>query len=749
MKKAAGLRGVCVLLASIGMWSYATGSSPLIWEQSTQSDFQAGDAVNVSISSSGFLNLAPDLETFFETSEPLVWCLAMDSQGVTYAGSGNDGKLYRISAKGEGSVVFDADELEIHSLAVDALDNVYAATFPNGKIYKIGPDGSSSVFFEPSIPPDSEEVEADRYIWSLAIDAAGTVFAGTGDRGRIYKIDSSGRAELLAETVEGHIVSLALDGSGNLIAGTDPNGRVYRISASGKLEVLYDSPYREIRAIHVTSDGMIFAAGVNETGSRQGRGAPPAGGAGQNRDGVAVQGGVAVMEVTASPTASPGQAGAFRGGRLSGGIVYQIRPDGVVQEWWRSRVDEGFSLATSEGGGLLIGTGPQGVVYEVASRGKSTMLLRLQESQITAIVPAHDGSISIASSNLGNVYRMNGRYAREGTFDSQIKDAGILSEWGQISWDAQTAKGTEIQLFTRSGNTDTADNTWSEWAGPYEGNSGQPIESPAARFIQWRAVMNTKNAESPVINRVSIAYLPKNVAPTVNAITVYEPGVFLREPGSSETVEQDLPPNVARRVSGRNGTGRSRPPATGTPTYRKGMRSVVVEVSDDNDDDMRYAVYFKGENESDWKLLRDALVRPSYSWDSEALPDGIYRLKVMASDAPDNPPSMALEAERVSDPFLVDNSSPRVKDLSVSSASVSTAVVFSVEDDASPLYKVEYNIDGGIWRVIYPDDGVADSPSETFTLRLENLAPGEHTIAVRAKDTSNNTGTAKELVTVP
>ncbi|MBT5872464.1 MAG: hypothetical protein HOH43_03515 [Candidatus Latescibacteria bacterium] len=749
MKKAAGLRSVCVLLVSIGMWDYAMGSSPLIWEQSTQRDFQAGDAVNVSISSSGYLSLAPVLETYFETSEPLVWCLAMDSQGVTYAGSGNDGKLYRISAKGEGSVVFDADELEIHSLAVDAFDNVYAATFPNGKIYKIAPDGSSSVFFEPSIPPASEEVEADRYIWSLAVDAAGNVFAGTGDRGRIYRIDSSGRAELLAETVEGHIVSLVLDQSGNLIAGTDPNGRVYRIFQSGRLEVLHDSPYREIRAVHVTSDGMIFAAGVNETSGRQGRVVPPASGAGPNRNGVTVQGGAAVMEVTASPTGPPGQTPAFRGGRPSGGIVYQIRPDGVVQEWWRSRVDEGFSLAANERGGLLIGTGPRGVVYEVAGRGKSTMLLRLQESQITAITPAHDGSISIASSNLGNVYRMTGKYAPEGTFDSQIKDATILSEWGQISWDAQTANGTEIQLFTRSGNTDTADNTWSEWAGPYSGKSGQPIKSPAARFIQWRAVMNTKNTETPVINRVSIAYLPKNVAPTVNAITVYEPGVFLREPSGSESVEQDLPPNVARRVSGRNGNVRSRPTATGTPTYRKGMRSVVVEATDSNDDDMRFAVYFKGENELDWKLLRETLVRPSYSWDSEAFPDGMYRLKVIASDAPDNPPSMALEAERVSDPFLVDNSSPRVADLSVSPAASSTAVVFSVEDGASPLYKVEYNIDGGIWWVIYPDDGVADSPSETFTLRLENLESGEHTIAIRAKDTSNNTGTAKELVTVP
>ncbi|MEE2708205.1 MAG: hypothetical protein VYA69_01240, partial [Gemmatimonadota bacterium] len=607
-------------------------------------------------------------------------------------------------------------------------------------------------FFDPeALITASDESEADQYIWSLTVDTAGNLYAGTGGNGRVYKIDENGRANLLAQTEEAHIVSLALDAAGNLIAGTDPNGRIYRISPSGDLSVLYDSPYREIRAILTTPSGTIYAGAVNESRGPARPPVPSSPTPQTNRSDATQQGGEAVLEVTAPVSGGDQATTSFRSGRSNGGMVYRIRPDGVVQEWWSSREDECLSLALHDDGTLLVGTGPRGIVYEVNGRNKSTKLVRLQESQVTAFGRTKDNRITIASSNLGNVFQLSRNPVKEGSFESEVKDTGGASSWGQISWNGQTPQGTGIRLFSRSGNTDTPDKTWSAWGGPYSRMSGEAINSPSGRFIQWKAVLTTSNSKTPVVNSVSIAYLPRNVAPTVNEVTVFEPGVYLREPGGGggEQNGQDLPPKVAGRIKGRSPNGRGRQPAIGAPSYRKGMRTVVVNAYDSNNDKLSYAIYFRGEDELQWKLLRDDLERHAYSWDSETLPDGMYTVKLVVSDAPANPPTLALDTEMVSDPFLIDNTSPQITNLSAVRRNPHLTLTFTVEDAASLIYKVEYAIDGGDWWVIYPDDGVSDSTTETFKLSLNDLASGEHTIAIRAKDVSNNIGTGKQVFTIP
>src|SRR4029077_14931118 len=84
----------------------------------------------------------------------------------------------------------------------------------------------------------------------------------------------------------------------------------------------------------------------------------------------------------------------------------------------------------------------------------------------------------------------------------------------------------------------------------------------------------------------------------------------------------------------------------------------------DNDDEMRYAVYFRGENEHEWKLLKDNLEQKFYSWDTTTRPDGAYYLKIIATDAPSNPPAVSLKTERESERFEVDNTPPIILNLS-------------------------------------------------------------------------------------
>ena len=741
MNQVQGWRVPCTIAVFLLVAGAVLASTPVIWKQAGHGDFLKGETRGVSITAKGRLTLSPVLDPVFESDEPLVWCLASDSRDNLYAGTGNDGRLYRIDSTGESEVFFDAEELEIRSIAIDRNDRLYAATFPDGRIYRIDPDGSHSVFFDPA---DEGAADGDtRYIWSLAVDAEGNLYAGTGEQGRVYHIDGNGEGRILAELEEAHVMALAVDGAGRLVAGTEPGGRIYRITPSGVLSVLYDSPHSEVNTLRVDEDGYVFAAAQSgpRRGSRSGSPVPPPSqGASEEQGGEPVRN---MVEVTASTDGAVGPPG--RGFATGGSVVYRIDPEGRVEEWWRSQADLCLSMALRGDGELLIGTGPRGRLYRVRERGRGTLLSELQESQVTALMPFASGGVVAATSNRGNLYHLRSRPVGEGEYESDVKDTRGRARWGRIRWEDEQPPGTAVRLYARSGNTDSPDQTWSDWTGPYAESEGEALVCPPARYLQWKAVMSTQNEESPSVLSVSAAYLTRNNPPRVHSVTVYEPGVYLRDaPAGSGEQNRDLPPGIAAQIGGRGG-GLGQQASPGAPTYRKGMRALAVQASDPDGDGLSYDIYFRGEAEETWKLLESGRRVPSYSWDSETFPDGSYVLRVVASDAPSNPPDQALEAEYLSEPFLVDNTGPLVSGINVADARLS----FRVRDGASPLFRVDYAIDGGDWRVVHPEDCVTDSETEEFEIALDGLEAGEHTLAIRARDTSNNTGTGKRVVTIP
>lgn len=730
-------------VATLLLVGSALASTPVTWEQSSQRDFLNGKPTRISIGSDGRLLLAPSVEGTTETSEPLIWCLGADSRGNSYVGTGNDGKLLKIDSSGKSTVFFDAAELEIHSVVVDGSDNVFAATFPVGKIYKLNPSGQATVYFDPAQMASADSsTSTPRYIWSIALDKSGNLYAGTGENGRIYKIDRNGRPVLFAETGETHVVALTIDPAGNLIAGTDPAGRIYRITPSGKLSVLLDSPYQEIHTLVLDGAGYLYAGALNEPRiTSRSSVQPPTSTVTTTASSGSASGDVdvGVIEVTAASDGNTNASGS-RPFRSGSGMVYRISPDGVVQEWWLSRDEVCLALALRNDGALLVGTNSNGRLYAVRADGKSTVLLQLSEPQITALMRTPSGHLMLGTSNMAKIYRLGAQPARDGIYESEIKDTRGASAWGRLSWIGNRPPGTGLQFFARSGNTDRPDNTWSDWAGPYSSAEGDPITCPSARYIQWKVLMTTTTDASPELSRLAIAYLTRNVAPTINSVTVYEPGVYFRETTGEERMDEDLPPKTAIQINNRSGAKRQ--PGAGATAYRKGMRAIAIDANDANDDALKYAVYFRGERETLWKLLKDELDRPGYSWDSETLPDGFYTLKIVVNDGASNPSSLTLAGEMESAPLVVDNTGPVVLDI-VADRRVLT---FSVQDAASSIFKVEYAVDGGDWRLVYPKDGVTDARLEAFQISLTGLAASEHTIAIRAKDTSNNVGTGKRVL---
>jgi len=71
---------------------------------------------------------------------------------------------------------------------------------------------------------------------------------------------------------------------------------------------------------------------------------------------------------------------------------------------------------------------------------------------------------------------------------------------------------------------------------------------------------------------------------------------------------------------------------------------------------------------------------------------------------------------------------------------------FDVEDATGRIKRADVSVDGGAWREVFPDDGIADSQRERFSLDLPITGAGEHTISLRAYDNSNNVGSVSVIV---
>jgi hypothetical protein len=316
----------------------------------------------------------------------------------------------------------------------------------------------------------------------------------------------------------------------------------------------------------------------------------------------------------------------------------------------------------------------------------------------------------------------------------------MVSSWGAISWHGTTPGGTRVELFTRSGNTETPDDTWSAWSSAYQKSEGSPVTSPKARYLQWRAVLSGQN-NTPVLTSVTAAYLQRNMRPQVRSITIHPPGIVFQKPFSTgdpelagfedqSTPERKLAAQAAAQAGGSS-------PALGRRTYQKGLETIVWRAEDENDDELAYDVLYRREGESAWKTLRKAIPETILVWDTTTVPNGTYFVKIVASDAPANSAADALTGEMDSVAFEVDNTPPSITVGAIRSERNRTVIPFVVTDDHSPIQRVEFSQDGKNQRTVFPLDGIADSRSERYELSLEGQI-GERGVTLRATDSMNN-----------
>jgi len=725
-KHLAAFVAVLLLIAASAPKTYS--GQPIIWETSGRADLLKGDARGVSISDTGMLMLAPRLTEVFNTEQAFVWSSAVDGQGNAYLGTGHDGKIFRVFPDGHGSLLYDAAELDVTAIVAARDGAIYAGTSPDGKVYRITPDGHAEVYFDP----------ADKYIWSLALLADGSLAVGTGDNGKLYRVRAAGarpESSLLIATNQTHVMSLAVTAQGDLIAGTDPGGLVLRISPEGKAFALFDANLREIHALAPAADGSIYALALSDaasTGRQQSSPAPtpqPAETTGASSTSVTIT----AIDESGVPIPQPGQPARSRTDISSArSAVFRILPDGATDIVWSSPSITAFAIAPAlQSGSVLIGTADKGRIYSVTNDGRDTLLLQSSEGQIASFL-VRGSQVYAASSNQGKLFRFGQELVAEGSYESPVRDAKLTASWGRIWW---RGSGGNVELQTRTGNGERPDATWSEWSPPYRGPEGSPISSPRARFIQWRATLRSGAAQT-WMEDASLAYLPRNVAPEVLAISSLPIGV-----GLQQTAQLQVDPNV--ESSGLDpslfGAVAQVPPRR---IFQRGARSFQWQAEDRNSDTLEYAIYYRPLNETTFRLLRDKLRDSFYTIDGATLADGRYIIKIVASDAPDNPQGQALTGERLSEPVDIDNTPPVLRAVATPAAGPGgNRVVFEVDDATGKIRRGDFSLDGAPWTPLFPDDGIADSGHERYSVDLPVLAPGEHTVSLRAFDGSGNVGT--------
>ncbi len=546
------------------------------------------------------------------------------------------------------------ENTEVYIWAMLELDKaLYVATGAEGKVYKI--EGSKV-----SLVLDAKEAG----VFSLA-SYKGKIYAGTSPNGRIFVINKDGTSEVFEDTYQKYIWKIIFDNKGNLYAATGTTGLILKITKSGKIDTFYTT--RQLNVPFLTYFDSKFYAGTGEDGflfeiDHQGKGFCIYDAAEPEITGVIKIDTLLFVSATSDTQ----------------GSIYRIFPDNRFSKIWTTKFPiRGLQKSDSK---LLVAAGAR--IYKIDTKGKGELIAELP-TNISCIM-----NNWIATSEVGKVYKLGENLTDEGTIESIAYDTKSISRWGKL----ETKQTGDVEFMTRTGNTNEPDNTWNEWK-PIDSNN--KINSPYARFIQWKATLSSKASN---LKEVKIPFLTQNETPEITKIKIVE------EEGKENS----------------------------------GTRKITWTTNDPNGDKLIFNIYFKLIDEKHWTLFKEEPLKDTlYTIDPKSFPDGEYIIKVEASDSPSNPPKEALTTELVSESYLIDNTPPEIKIIGVKK----NFLFFEAQDNFN-IKSCRYSLNGGEWQIAFPVDKLFDSKIERFKVEI-GIA---RKVVIKVQDTYGNTTLKSKLI---
>ena len=716
------IRKVMFFIGIVGLVSWLEAVVPRKWELRTKDDFLKGKLDGISVSYEGVLSLAPKEDKLEGPAEDFYLSFLLGQDGVGYLGTGHGGKIYRIGKDGKAELYYQVQEMDISCLAMDDKGVLFAGTSPNGKVYKITGKDKGEAFFNPE----------EKYIWDLAFADNGFLMAAVGEAGGIYKINLQGEGQRVLKAEENHILCLQNSGEGDFLAGSGGVGVIYRLSAEGRTTVLFESSFEEIKSLALDRDGNIYAAcgGTPSRTKKEEAAEPP----------VRISTDVTVMASASAPSSVPTPPASVSSGKEPGAL-FRVRRDGIAKKLWESEDELIYSLLWREGEKrLLFGTGNRGRVYAVDSDEKVSLLTQGGSEQVYALEPA-ETKVYVLADNPSRLTVFSSGQRSSGEYISDVLDARTVSSWGRVEFDGQLPAGATIQIQTRSGNSFEPNSMWSDWSPPVQKREEQ-ILSPKARYLQFKVLFKTQAGNvSPWLQRVALFYLQANIAPSIQKLDLLPPNeVYLKPPDQEEVVWGAEESPAGREQSQKD----DRSLYMAKKVERKGFQTITWEATDVNNDRLLYTISIRKEGENVWRVVKDGWKDSLFVFDTLSYPDGVYFIKLGASDLSSNPQGSELRSEKTSSLLVIDNSLPVVKSFTAARDGNSLEIAFGVEDSFSSIQEVEYLIRPGEWRVVFPADGVCDSRVESFKFRVPVPSNAENLVTVRVTDRHHNIGVYRQ-----
>lgn len=671
------------------------------WTVETYQQFDGGDATSAFITSAG--EVRPGWDTKRTAVEgDAVWSAVKLADGSVLVGSDANGAIYRITGDTSKKVVALPGAIAVVALTQTADGAVYAGAMPGNKLFKVDVAGGKATAVATLGTPKDVET-----IWSLAA-LGNTVYAGTGPSGKLFAV-TGGSAKEVFDTEDKRITALATTSDGGVWLGTSERALVFRFDPkSGKARAMADFAGNEVTALAAYRDGVVAAA--NDL-----------------VDAPATTGKTATQVETAEkPTASKGQPAKLpdagskpgadkdtpavadlgrKGARKGKGALFRIGSDARLEQL-HALTATYFTSVLATADAVYAGAADKGRIYMVDNEGAVATAFDVDERAVSQLW-ADGRLLGFATDDAAATYRATGR-ASQARYVSDVLDAKSVSKFGKLAWNASG----KVKIETRSGNTVKPGVGWSEWQPPGAvgkiggGADGGKVQSPPGRYLQWRVALEDDAAR---VRKVSAYYVPQNQATQVQEVTV--------EPATKESL-----PTM------KDSAAKPRSP----------VLKVKWKIENPDSDDTVYTLEARRDGEANWRPVstgKSPLTATTWEWNTETYPDGWYRVRVTASDAPANSPDRVLTSMATSTMFAIDNARPTISNLTVNYPRAQARA----SDAISTISEMAFSIDDGPWQIGATADGLFDDSTEDLRIDLaQGLGKGTHTLAVRVADSAGN-----------
>lgn len=213
--------------------------------------------------------------------------------------------------------------------------------FLKGDVQDLSIDSDGRVFLGPSTSIVAET--AAPFLWAVVTGPDGSLWAGTGNEGKVLKVAKDGKLTTFFDAPELEVHAIAPAPNNGLYVATSPDGKIYQVAADGTSKTLFDPEDKYIWALAVDRSGNLFAA----TGDK--------------------------------------------------GVIYKITPQGQGTRFYKTNATNVVSLAISSTGELIAGTESPGRVFRIGAEGKAFVLLESPFKEIHSLRVADDGTLYAAA----------------------------------------------------------------------------------------------------------------------------------------------------------------------------------------------------------------------------------------------------------------------------------------------------------------------------------------------------------------